>query len=631
MSRKRDEAVVLERAGEPADKPNLAAIRLRRATTVCTRALSAIRPGSLRFALLTMAALTLSCDAPDDGRGGSADGADWVLTGGSIVTMDDGNPSATAIAIEDGELIYVGDDAGAAAFVSETTRTVDLAGRLVIPGLVDGHTHPGYIDLEDYDAFLTGSSREEFLEAVREHVESHPGEGWIRLYGWPNAAFVDGPSGPHRRDLDRIVADRPLWIASSSWHSYWLNSKALEVLGIDASTPDPQPGLATYARDADGVPTGWVKEGAGWQHLASQFDVDTEVHEASVVAFLQMLSENGVTTVYDGGNFGYEDHVYGLLARLEREGRLPLRYEGTYQVFVPERRALAIDEMRRLQREYGGERLRFRTVKLFMDGINANRSGALLEPYTDDPSFGGETMMSVAELRDFLLELHEALLDLHVHTIGDRAVRVALDGVEAARAAVPGDLYPRVTLSHLQVIDRADMPRFAALDVSANFTAWWFAGDGPYPDSSGALALGPERAARTYMAKSLFDVDGRVTYSSDDWRLSVISPYLTMHGAHTRKGPRGEDDSPPPPARPPTTERMDLHTILRGFTVDGAYPFRMEDRIGSLEVGKLADLVVLDEDLFTLDPADIPDLQPTAVMMEGVLVHGELPGGGDHN
>ena len=131
-----------------------------------------------------------------------------------------------------------------------------------------------------------------------------------------------------------------MWIASRSWHSNWLNSKALEVLGIDASTPDPRPGVAMYARDANGVPTGWVKEGAGWQHLASQFDVDTDVHEASVVAFLQTLLEKGVTMVYEGGNFGYEDHVYGLLARLERAGRLPLRYEGTYQGTVKLSRCL---------------------------------------------------------------------------------------------------------------------------------------------------------------------------------------------------------------------------------------------------------------------------------------------------
>ncbi len=576
---------------------------------------------SLLLALVGTIALTASCDAGDQGSGGSHTVADWVLTGGDIVTMNDGNPSATAVAIEGDEIVYVGDDAGAAAFVSDATRTVDLAGRLVIPGLIDGHTHPGYINLEDYDGSVGGSSREEFLESLRNYVESHPGEGWIRLCCWPNGLFVDGSSGPHRRDLDRIVADRPVWIGSGSWHSNWLNSKALEVLGIDASTPDPRPGLATYARDADGVPTGWVKEGAGWQHLASQFDVDTEVHEASVVAFLQTLLENGVTTVYDGGNFGYEDQVYGLLARLERDGRLPLRYEGTYQVFVPERRAQAVQEMRRLQRQYGGERLRFRTVKLFMDGIFSNHSGALLEPYAHDPSFAGNTLLSVAELRDFLLELHEAQLDLHLHTIGDSAVRTALDAVEAARAAVSGQLYPRVTLSHVQVIDRADMPRLATLDVSANLTAWWFGVGAAYPEETELQALGPKRATRIYMAKSLFDAGGRVTFSSDDWRLAFISPYLNMHGAHTREVPGGEGASP----RPPATERMDLRTIVRGFTIDGAYPFRMEDRVGSLEVGKLADLVVLDEDLFTLDPADIPELQPTAVMMEGVLVHGELP------
>ena len=331
MSRKSDKAANLERRGEPPGDRHLAAVRLLRPMTLWTRARGAILSGSLLLALVGTIALTVSCDAGDDGSGGSAAGADWVLTGGDIVTMDDGNPSATAVAIEDGELTYVGDDAGAAAFVSNATRTVDLAGRLVIPGLIDGHTHPGYIDLEDYDGSVSGSSREEFLESLRNHVESNPGEGWIRLCCWPNELFVDGSRGPHRRDLDRIVADRPVWIASRSLHSNWLNSKALEVLGIDASTPDPRPGVAMYARDANGVSTGWVKEGAGWQHLASQFDVDTDVHEASVVAFLQTLLEKGVTTVYDGGNFGYEDHVYGLLARLERAGRLPLRYEGTYQ------------------------------------------------------------------------------------------------------------------------------------------------------------------------------------------------------------------------------------------------------------------------------------------------------------
>ena len=163
MSRKRDEAANLERGGEPPGEQHLATIRLLRPKTVWTRARSAILSSSFRLTLVGTIALTVSCDAVDDGSGGSAAGADWVLTGGDIVTMDDANPSATAVAVADGEFTYVGDDAGAAAFVSDATRTVDLAGRLVFPGLIDGHTHPGYIDLEDYDGSVSGSSREEFL------------------------------------------------------------------------------------------------------------------------------------------------------------------------------------------------------------------------------------------------------------------------------------------------------------------------------------------------------------------------------------------------------------------------------------------------------------------------------------
>ena len=173
------------------------------------------RPDKISGVRLALLAATVLMSGCGPGGGGRSDGdADWVFTGGNIVTMDEANPSATAVAVADGEFTYVGDDAGAAAFVSDATRTVDLAGRLVFPGLIDGHTHPGYIDLEDYDGSVSGSSREEFLESLRNHVESNPGEGWIRLCCWPNELFVDGSSGPHRRDLDRIVADRPVWIAS---------------------------------------------------------------------------------------------------------------------------------------------------------------------------------------------------------------------------------------------------------------------------------------------------------------------------------------------------------------------------------------------------------------------------------
>lgn len=548
--------------------------------------------------------------------------ADHVLLGGRFYTVNSAKPWASAVAVKGDHFVYVGDDEGAMDYIGDDTTVADLEGRLVLPGMIDGHTHPGYAGVEQYGPRLPQSTHEELLAAVRSYSEENPDLEWLRLCCWPVDRYVLDGNGPHRRDLDAVVPDRPVWITSSVWHSAWLNSKALEVLGVGDATPDPRPDVATYVRDESGALTGWVKEGAAWQHFAAQFHLDAETQTPRIETFLRALSEHGVTTVYDGGNFGYEDHVYGFLSGLEKAGRLPVRYEGTYQVFVPERRHAAIDEMKRLRVAYGGERLRFRTIKLFMDGVLENRSGAVLSPYVNDPGHRGGTMLAVDELHDFLLELHEEKFDLHIHAIGDRAVRDALDAVEAARKSVGGELYPRITLAHLHYVDVADLPRFGELGVSANFTPKWHGFDGL--DSSN-VGLGPERAAMTYLARPIFDTGGNVTFSSDTWGFGTVSPFLGMHVGHNRQYPN--TTSPPEntaAVRPPGTEKLDLELMVRGYTINGAHPLRMEDKIGSIETGKLADLVVLDDDLFDTDRNAIHELKPAAVMMEGRWIHGEV-------
>ncbi len=551
--------------------------------------------------------------------------ADWILTGGKFFTVNDLQPWAEAVAIKDGSFIYVGSDTGVTGFIGPGTQKAELAGRLVIPGIVDGHAHPGYNGVERFDATLAETNAGDFLKAVQDYSESHPGEEMLRLCCWANSWYVSGKEGPRKEVLDAAVPDRPVWINAEAWHSAWLNSKALERIGVDNDTPDLRPGVAVYARDETGELTGWVKEGAGWQYFAEQFPLDVEVHQKSMVATLDTLSQHGVTTVYDGGNFGYEDQVYSFLSQLDERGGLPLRYEGTYQIFVPERRFRAVAEMRRLQEQYGSPRLQFRTIKLFMDGVNENRTGALLEPYSDNPDYVGNTMLSVEELRDFLIELHKEKFDLHVHIIGDMAARRVLDGVEAAKQEVGDGFYPRVTVAHIELADPADFERFAELGVIANFTPWWLGVD---TESVVVPAAGPERMARTYTAKSLFDAGVLVTFSSDDWdRPEYLTPYLGMEVGHNRQYPKewlaeGVDGSA---FRPPESERLDLELMVRGYTINGAHQFRLEDDIGSIEVGKIADLVVLEEDLFEVDRYDIQAIKPSAVMMEGRIIQGQLP------
>lgn len=567
------------------------------------------------------------------GGGGEAsttnENADLIITGAKIYTSDEKQPWAEAIVIKDGKFIYVGEEAGALKYESKNTRSTDLKGRFVIPGIIDSHAHPGYVDVEKYGEILE-TSREAMLAAVEKYANDHPDNEYLRLCCWPIAMYVNGSDGPNKRELDLIVPDRPVWFASNAWHDRWLNSKALEVLGIDENSPDPKKGIATYARDQNGELTGWVKEGAGWQHFAKQFPINDDagkwIHEKKIVSVLQTFIEYGVTTLYDAGNFGYEDLVYGILSKLEREGKLPIRYEGTYQIFTPERTKLAISEMKRFRNTYGGERLQFNTIKLFMDGINLNRSGAMLEPYIDNPDYVANTMLTVDELRDFLIELNQEKMDLHVHTMGDFAVRTVIDAVEAAKNIATDNFYPRVTISHLELISPEDVSRIKDLDIIANFTPWWF---GVNNDDVIKVSLGTDRYANLYQPRSLFDIGVIVTFSSDEWwggdmLNTSLSPYFGMQVGHNRQYPEelweGQDK-----IRMPASERLDLEMMIQGYTTNGAYQLRMEDEIGSIETGKLADLLVLDENLFDLDRYKIWKIKPSIVMIEGELLHGSLP------
>jgi predicted amidohydrolase YtcJ len=574
---------------------------------------------------ILMASFTLG------GVGGDQESADLILSGAKTFTSNKQQPWAEAVAIKNGNFIYVGDSAGVSKYRSDSTEFINLEGRLMIPGLVDAHAHPGYIDVEQYGE-ISEKGEKEMLTAVKKYADEHPDDEWLRLCCWPIDLYVKGNQGPDKRILDAIVPDRPVWFVSEWWHSGWLNSKALEVLGVDKDTPDPKPGVATYARDENGEPTGWVKEGAGWQHFLEHFPIDDAAHirshQENIVAALQLLSESGVTTLYDAGNFGFEDLVYDFVAGLEKEGRLPIRYEGTYQVFTPERRHLAVSEMKRYRREYGGVRLQFNTVKLFMDGIYQNRSSALLERYTDDPSYVGDTVLSVEELRDFLLELSAERLDIHIHAEGDLAVRRVLDAVESAQGIAKDGFYTRVTISHLGLIDPADLPRIKELGVVCNFTPWWFTTEQNDPER---VSLGEDRFGRMFSPKSLFDLGIDVTLSSDEWwggelLPTYLDPFFGMQVGHTRKYPsewREEEEL----IRPPENGQLSIEQLIMGYTQNGAYQMRMENEIGSIEKGKHADLVVLDENLFDIDSDKIWKVKPAAVLMEGEVIQGALPGG----
>lgn len=572
--------------------------------------------------------IVLAACSQEPADSSTKESADMIITGARIFTADKQQPWAEALAIKNGKFVYVGDASGIGSYVS--ARSVDLQGRLVIPGLADGHSHPGYVNVEKFGE-VEGDTPEELLAAVKAYADEHPDEEWLRLCCWPTDMFVHGDEGPRKEVLDAVVPDRLVWFESATAHDFWLNSSAIEKLGVDKNTPDPRPGLAMYARDEYGEPSGWVKEGAGVQHFAKQFALtDTarkKHHIESVAEILQVFSKRGVTSLFDAGNKGYGDLVYGVISQLEEEGRLPVRYYGTYQIFTPERAKTAVSEVMRYREEYGGDLLQFNSVKLFMDGISANQSAGFLEPYSGGSGTVGTTMLSVEELRDLLLELNEAKLDLLVHAIGDLAVRTVLDAVEAAQAVAEGDFYPRVTMAHLLLIDPIDLPRIEELGIVANFTPWWM---GVENSDVVKELLGEERYSSTYQARSVFDSGAVVTFSSDEWwggdmLPTYISPYLGMQVGHTRQYPKEWWETEADGVRAPVDERLGLEQMIEGYTRNGAYQLRRENDLGSIEVGKLADLVVLDNDLFEIDQYEIWKTEPSAVLMEGNAIQGSLP------
>ncbi len=545
--------------------------------------------------------------------------ADMVLQNGRFYTVDPAQPWADAVAIEDGRFVYVGGAEGVKGFIDRGTVQYDLQGRFVLPGLVDSHTHPGKVarSVDYVELPWTPETKQEMFDALVAYADQNPDKEFIVGGRWPTGLF--GEEGPHRNELDAVIRDRPVILTDTSGHAQWLNTRALEVLGIDRNTPDPIPGLSFLYRDADGEPTGWIKERAISGQLAAA-GIGDQVSADSLAGFLDYLAALGVTVVFDAGN---GDEGYRAAAELERDNRMPLRYEGSYRIEVEDQFSGAVQELKRLRNTYGGERLRFNTIKVMFDGVSEIRTSAVLEPFLGEESYRGKTLVDATRLSDFILELHAEEIDLHLHTVGDAAIRTALNAVEAAHAELGGKPDVRITLCHLEIIDEADFDRFKKLNIFSNFSPQWHGGH----IQGAQLTLGQERYDRMFSAQPLLDRQVSVTFSSDitnagKWRTDRASPFFGMQVGHTRVEPEFGAKAT---IRPPEDERLSLEDMIRGYTLNGAAQLGLEHDLGSIEVGKLADLVVLDRDLFATLPSQIKSARPTAVLLEGKLISGALP------
>lgn len=560
-------------------------------------------------ALVLTAAIAGACtpaDTPPDDPG-----ADLVFRNGKVYTVDGERTWAEAVAVSAGRIVYVGSDAGLQDHVGSNTRSVDLKGRMLLPGFQDAHVHPisGGVEASACD-LNQEDSVQGYLSVITRYAAAHPDEPWILGGGWLLSTF--GSTLPSRSMLDAIVADRPVFLDSSDGHMGWANSKALEMAGIDNDTPDPIDGRID--RDpGTGKPTGTLQEGA--MKMISRIVPPLGLQErVSGLEFAAaMLNAYGITSIQEARiDPGYLEAYQAL----ERRGQLNLRVVAS-QKWNRDRGEEQIEEFIAARKRYSqGSRLRASTVKIFLDGVIENFTAALLEPYILPDENYGITMVETALLNRVVTRLDAEKFQVHFHAIGDAAVRQALDAIAEAREQ-NGDLGNRHHIAHLQLIDPADIPRFAELDVVANFQPLWAYADTSVTELTIPF-IGEERARWMYPIRSVEQAGGRIAFGSD-WSVSSADPLPQIETAVTRMS--AVDDSIPVFI---PEERIRLESAIAAFTINAAFVNHREQDTGSLEVGKLADLVVIDRNLFEIPPAEISAAKVLLTVLEGQPVYGDI-------
>ncbi|WP_374363012.1 amidohydrolase [Pseudoduganella danionis] len=564
--------------------------------------------------------------------------ADTIYRNGYVYTVDAKDSVQQALAVRAGRIVYVGDDAGAQALAGKQTRVIDLQGRMLMPGLIDGHMHPqsgGSRLLNcslDYEN-LTVPQFQARIQACLDKDKKSDSKRWLVVVNWFQQGMLPEGVETSAATLDALKTERPIIVRSSFGHSSLLNSKGIALAGIKADTPDPAGGK--IVRDAQGQATGLLEDAA--QDAAMNLLPALTVAEnlAASKAALAAMRKQGITTFLDA----YTDpETMTAFSTLQKQGKLTAR--GHFAVLIDLDKGAtpksAVAELLKQQKQFdqGPTRvapsMQVRHAKLFMDGVISAPAftGAMLEPYLVNqgtaqqpnwqpgPHNGPANYFSPEALTATLNELAAARIDPHVHVDGDRAVRATLDAIAALRATPAGALV-RPALAHDEIVAPADYARFAQLDVTPVLSLQW---GKPAPDTVGALKdyMGPQRYAIVEPQSLLLDAGARIAYGSD-WPVDPLDIWFALKVGVTRTaapdaGKEYAGTLGPQPGMPRAA-------VLRAATINAAYTLRQEALTGSLEVGKLADMIVLDRNFFRIDAEDIANIRVLQTMVGGKIVY----------
>lgn len=544
--------------------------------------------------------------------------ADFVFHNGPIYTVTGPDPWASGLAVTGDTLSYVGDEAGAMALAGPDTRVVDLDGKLLMPGFVEGHIHPFL------GAFLTSGvdlqvpTGADALAAIERYARDNP-TGPVRGFGWRVDMF--GPDGPTRADLDRVLPDRPGFFFAIDGHSVWANSAALDAAGVHRDTADPIPGFSYYVRDQNGEPTGYVLEVDAVLSLVNAIEpISPQTMGGLLEAWLPRAAQAGITTVFDAGVPPIGDDQGALIAlytEVEKRGALPFRVVASYSVKAPPVDD-AVARFTDIRNRVSTELVQLGAVKIIGDGTQEGYTAWLLEPYADKPDSIGASPFTVEQWHQLIGAVDAAGIDVHVHACGERTARTALDAIEAAVAANPAR-DRRHTVAHLVYVQDPDGARFGELGVTAQFSANWMSAD-PDTVTNMAARYGAPRQDLFYRVQDVLRSGGRVSLGTDWPAAGYFSTYRPLDSIQigvTRQliGDPGAD------VLAPADQRLTVQQAVHANTLGAAYQIRLEDKVGSLEAGKRADLIVLDRNILEIDPHDIHRAVVTMTMMDGRVRH----------
>lgn len=540
--------------------------------------------------------------------------ADLILYNAKVYTVDEEKPWAQAVAIKDDQIVYVGNNTDVKNWIDSNTVQQNLNGKMLLPGFIDSHAHlimgGAYVRSLSLDTYATP---ELWLAQIKQFAEDNPDAAELLGYGFLASAF--GPQGPTAEMLDSVVSDRPVFIWDEGFHGGWVNTKAMQLLNLTKDTVDPTPGFSYYKRDNEGNPSGYLLEVTASMAVADLNLITPESIALGASDIINIMNSYGITSVFDASALEVEDHLFAILDELVAKKQMTVRLVGS--LFFAEDKNLdeMIEQIGQAKADSQTKPYNINTVKIMNDGTVEGKTAGVFEAYQGEPDNKGETVFSQQQMNTMIEQLAVNEIDIHVHALGDRAIHETLNAIELAKNKYPNSK-PIITICHVQIITDEDIERMAALGVIAQSTPLWAS-----YDEYGKAFVSADQFSRFFRLNSLNDADITLSFGSDYPATGAgtlgMSPLFNIEIGHTRQN-AGEENGP---IQPNINERLDLASLIHGYTMGGAKQLGMENSIGSITVGKKADMIVLDKNLFETQVHSIHQIKVLRTFLGGQTIY----------